>query len=62
MNLDKLPYDVLFGISLFLDIEEVVHLGNTSPHLRILLEEETLCHRLVEVSFRHLGTDILQGY
>lgn len=49
MNLDKLPYDVLFGISLFLDIEEVVHLGNTSPHLRILLEEETLCHRLVEV-------------
>lgn len=49
MNLDKLPYDVLFGISLFLDIEEVVHLGNTSPHLRNLLEEETLCHCLVEV-------------
>jgi hypothetical protein len=49
LNLDKLPYDVLFGISLFLDIEEVVHLSSTSPHLRFLLVEEILCHRLVEV-------------
>ncbi|KAE9977215.1 hypothetical protein EG327_007799 [Venturia inaequalis] len=53
MNLDRLPYDLLFGISLFLDIEDVVHLGNTSPHLRILLEEETLCRRLLEHSARH---------
>lgn len=50
MNLDRLPYDVLFGISLLLDIEEVVHLSSTSPHLRVLLLEESLCHRLVQVS------------
>lgn len=59
MNLDRLPYDLLFGISLFLDIEDVVHLGNTSPHLRILLEEETLCRRLLEVRLCQLETPTL---
>ncbi|QDS75879.1 hypothetical protein FKW77_001985 [Venturia effusa] len=53
MNLDRLPYDVLFGISLFLDIEEVVQLGNTSPHLRFLIQDETLCRRLVEDCASH---------
>ena len=53
LNLDRLPYDVLFGVSLFLDIEEVVHLSSTSPHLRFLLVEETLCRQLIEV--RHTG-------
>jgi hypothetical protein len=50
LNLDRLPYDVLFAISLYLDIEEAVDLSNTSRNLRFLLVEETLCRRLVEVS------------
>lgn len=51
-SIDRLPYDVLYGVCLYLNIEEVVHLSNTCRQLSILLTEETLCRRLIEVSLR----------
>jgi hypothetical protein len=49
LNLDSLSFDLLFGISVYLDVEDVVHVSSTSRQLRALLDEETLCRRLVEV-------------
>jgi len=48
-RLDSLPFDVLFGVSLNLDVEDIVHLSNSCRQLRFLLTEETLCRKLVEV-------------
>ncbi|KIW00206.1 uncharacterized protein PV09_08246 [Verruconis gallopava] len=47
-SLDALPFDVLFGVSLYLDIEDIVNLHNSCRQLRFLLGEETLCRRLLE--------------
>jgi hypothetical protein len=50
LNLHHLPFDPLYEIASYLDVDDVVHLSTTSRELRFLLDEETLCRRLLEVS------------
>jgi hypothetical protein len=49
-SLDTVPFDLLFEISRYLDVEDVVHLSRTSRQLSILLDEKTLCRQLLEVN------------
>jgi hypothetical protein len=49
-SLDQLPFDVLFCVTLNLDLEDIFHLGQTCRQLRALLDERTVCRRAVEVS------------
>jgi hypothetical protein len=48
--LDSLPYDLLFEISLYLNVEDVINLHNSCRQLRFLVGEETLCRKLLEVN------------
>jgi hypothetical protein len=48
-SLDQLPFDLLFCIALNLDLEDIVHIGQTCRQLRALLDERTVCRRTVEV-------------
>jgi len=48
-SLDQLPFDLLFCITLDLDLEDIVHLGQTCRHLRAVLDERTVVRRAVEV-------------
>lgn len=57
LGLDSLPYDVHFGIAGYLDIEDVVHVSETCQQLRSLLDEETLCRKVIEVGFSSLVID-----
>ncbi|KAF1836287.1 hypothetical protein BDW02DRAFT_244595 [Decorospora gaudefroyi] len=52
-SLDRLPFDLLFCIASDLNLEDIVHLGQTCRQLRALLEERTLCRRTVEISYPH---------
>jgi hypothetical protein len=49
MSLDRLPFDILFSISTYLEIYDVVHIGSTCRQLRLLLLEQTVCRWIVEV-------------
>jgi hypothetical protein len=49
MQLDQLPFDLLFLISFSLHFDDVVHLGQTCHKLKGLLDERTLQRRIVEV-------------
>jgi hypothetical protein len=49
-SLDQLPFDLLFCVAFHLDLEDIVHLGQTCRQLRALLDERTVCRRTVEVS------------
>jgi hypothetical protein len=53
-SLDQLPFDLLFCIASNLELEDVVHLGQTCRQLKTMLDERTLCRRTVEVSRRRL--------
>jgi hypothetical protein len=49
-SLDQLPFDILFCVAWNLELEDVVHLGQTCRQLKALLDERSLCRRTVEVS------------
>ena len=49
VSLDRLPFDLLFCITSNLDIEDLVHLGQTCRQLRASLDERTISRRTVEV-------------
>jgi hypothetical protein len=49
-SLDQLPFDLLFCIASNLELEDIVHLGQTCRQLKTMLDERTLCRRIVEVS------------
>jgi len=49
LNLDALPFDILFTIALDLSVDDIVHLGRTCRQLRSLLKEDTLCRKVIEV-------------
>jgi hypothetical protein len=61
-SLEHLPFDVLFYIGSYLDLDDVVHLHQTCSHLKQLLNERTFCRRTVEVcgvlSFYQVDIDI----
>jgi hypothetical protein len=49
-SLDQLPFDLLFCVTFDLDLEDIVHLGQTCRQLRATLDEMAVCRRTVEVS------------
>jgi hypothetical protein len=49
-SLDQLPFDLIFCIAFSLDLEDVVHLGQTCRQLKDLLDERTLYRRTAEAS------------
>jgi len=51
-SLDRLPFDLIFCITLDLELEDIVHLGQTCRHLRAVLDERTVVRRTVEVRWR----------
>lgn len=57
-QLQKLPFDILYEISKYLQVHDVIHLSQSSPHLEGLTEVEVLCRQIVEVSayFTYLPT------
>ncbi|KAL6708547.1 hypothetical protein ACN47E_002528 [Coniothyrium glycines] len=52
-SLDQLPFDILFCVANNLDIEDIVHLGQSCRQLHALLDERTLCHRIVEDKYSY---------
>ncbi|KAF2087461.1 hypothetical protein K490DRAFT_41905 [Saccharata proteae CBS 121410] len=48
LTCDRLPFDVLFQISTYLSLLDVVHWAQTSRQLHFLLAENTLCRRVIE--------------
>ena len=48
-NLHSLPFDIYYGISAYLGIDDVVSLASCSRSLRPILNEATLCRLLLEV-------------
>lgn len=59
LGIDQLPYDLLFMIAAILDLEDVCHLFFTCRQLRLLLQEHTLCKKIIEV---RLWSPIMQRY
>ena len=53
--LGSLPYDLIYGTALYLDIDDVVNLHNSTRHLRFLLQDESLCRKLLEARDPLLG-------
>ncbi|KAH8710229.1 hypothetical protein GQ44DRAFT_776598 [Phaeosphaeriaceae sp. PMI808] len=51
-SLDRLPFDILFYIASSLQLDDVVHLGQTCHQLKALLDERTLYRSIVE-AFPH---------
>jgi hypothetical protein len=49
VSLNHLPFDVLFHIASNLQLDDIVHLGQTCQQLQALLEESTLLRHVVEV-------------
>jgi hypothetical protein len=49
INLDRLPFDILYSIASSLQIDDIVHLSQTCQQLKASLEEDTLVRSLVEV-------------
>jgi hypothetical protein len=49
INLDRLPFDILYHIASSLHIDDIVHLSQTCQQLKASLEEDTLLRSLVEV-------------
>lgn len=58
MPLTGLPYEVLSIITEYLDLEDVFHLGLTSPSLLHLIQDNRSCRGVLEVSpsfFSHIS-------
>lgn len=49
ISVDHLPFDILFFVASYLDLEDNVSLSQTCRHLKGVLQEKTLCRRIVEV-------------
>jgi hypothetical protein len=49
INLDRLPFDILYSMASGLQVDDIVHLSQTCQQLRALLDEDTLLRYLVEV-------------
>ena len=48
-NLDQLPFDILFNLAGYLEVEDVVHLRHTSRQLHFSIHEDSLFRKLLEV-------------
>lgn len=48
-ELASLPYDIHYELAAYLDVRDVVNLHNVSRELRHLLEEESICQRVMKV-------------
>lgn len=60
-RIERLPYDILFFVCTWLNLEDVVHLSYTSRQLNSLLQESTLCRMTVEVRVECLMSSIEDG-
>jgi len=49
LNLDALPFDVLFTIAFDLSVDDIIHLGRTCRQLKSILAEDSLCRKVIEV-------------
>lgn len=49
LTIDRLPFDALFNIASTLQLDDIVHLGYTCRQLKVLLHENTLCRKAIEV-------------
>jgi hypothetical protein len=50
ITLEKLPFDILFYVACSLDFDDIIHLSRTCRQLKLLLHENTLCRKVIEVS------------
>ncbi|KAF2654613.1 hypothetical protein K491DRAFT_679541 [Lophiostoma macrostomum CBS 122681] len=53
ITLEKLPFDILFYVACSLDFDDIIHLGRTCRQLRLLLNENTLCRKVIEAHAPH---------
>jgi hypothetical protein len=53
ISLDNLPFDILFHVASYINLEDAVHLSHSCRQLNLLLQEGTLCRKLVEVDHLH---------
>ncbi|KAF2271482.1 uncharacterized protein EI97DRAFT_387770 [Westerdykella ornata] len=49
INLDRLPFDILFNMSCYLELDDIFCLGRTCRPLSVLLTENTLCRMAIEL-------------
>ncbi|KAF2740150.1 hypothetical protein EJ04DRAFT_425495 [Polyplosphaeria fusca] len=48
VTLDRLPFDVLFNIASYINLEDTLNLSHSCQQLKLLLGEGTLCRKLIE--------------